>query len=165
MKSLRNSVLLLVLAAVALAPGQSISEASSADYLRAREVGKEIKCQCPTQCSYTVTECNMLHCSFGEPVKSEIGELVEAGIPSAAIIEQLVTKYGTALRTAPESSGFGLFGWAMPFAAVLLGLGAAPILLWRWKAKHAHQPAATSVRPEDVERFRSQIEKNLEDMD
>lgn len=165
MKSLRNSFLLL-LASLAIASGQSISEASSEDYLKARQIGKQIKCQCPTQCSYTVTECNMLHCSFGEPVKEEIQELVEAGISAPAIIEQLVTKYGTALRTAPESSGFGLFGWAMPFAAVLLGLGAAPILLWRWKAKHEQQPApGPAVRAEDVERFRSQIEKNLEEMD
>ena len=164
MKSLRNSFLLL-LAACALASGQSISEASSENYLRAREIGKQIKCQCPSQCSYTVTECNMLHCSFGEPVKEEIKKLVEADIPTPAIIEQLVTNYGSELRTAPETSGFGLFGWAMPFAAVLLGLGAAPILLWRWKVKNVQQPAPAPVRDEDVERFRSQIEKNLEEMD
>ena len=165
MKSLRNSFLLL-LASLALASGQSISEAGSENYLRSRQIGKQIKCQCPAQCSYTVTECNMLHCSFGEPVQEEIKELVEAGIPSAAIIEQLVTKYGSALRTAPESSGFGLFGWAMPFAAVLLGLGVAPIVVWRWKVKYEQQqPAASPVRDEDVERFRGQIEKNLEEMD
>lgn len=164
MKSLRNSILLL-LASVVIASGQSISEASSEDYLRAREIGKQIKCQCPTQCSYTVTECNMLHCSFGEPVKAEIKELVQAGIPSAAIVEQLVTKYGSELRTAPESSGFGLFGWAMPFVAVLLGLGAAPILIWRWKVQHEQQPAPAPVNDVDVERFRDQIEKDLEAMD
>ena len=78
----------------------------------------------------------------------------------------MVTKYGSALRTSPESSGFGLFGWAMPFAAVLLGLGVAPIVVWRWKVKHEQQHLATSpVRDKDVERFRGQIEKNLEEMD
>lgn len=164
MKYLRNSFLLLLLSFVA-ASGQSVSEAGSETYLKIREVGKQLKCQCESQCSYTVTECNMLHCSFRERMKPEIKNLVEAGIPVPAVVEQLVEKYGSILRTAPAASGFGLFGWAMPFVAVLLGLGAAPILAWRWKVKHDRRPVSKPVRDEDVERFRNQIEKDIEEME
>ncbi len=162
MKSLRNSVLILLLA-VCLAPAQTVSEAGSDTYVKIREAGKLLKCQC--NCSYTIADCNMLNCHYREQVKPDIKELVEAGVPVAAVVEQIIAKYGSALRTSPETDGFGLFGWAMPFAAVLLGLIVAPIVVWRWKAKHDDKPAKQPVKAADVERFREQIEKDVEGME
>ena len=162
MKSLRNSILVLLLA-VSLSPAQTVEEAGSETYVKIREAGKQLKCQC--SCSYTIADCNMLYCSYREKVKPDIKELVEAGIAVPAVVEQIVAKYGSMLRTSPETKGFGLFGWAMPFVAVLLGLAAAPVVAWRWKVNHAQKAKAKSVRKEDVERFRDQIERDIEEMD
>ncbi len=162
MKSLRNSFFALLLA-VSLAPAQTVEEAGSETYLKIREAGKQLKCQC--SCAYTIADCNMLYCHYREEVKPEIKNLVEAGIPVPAVVEQIVAKFGSALRTSPETKGFGLFGWAMPFVAVLLGLIVAPIVAWRWKANHDTQPAQPPVRAADVERFRDQIEKDVEEME
>ena len=162
MKCLRNSILILLLA-VSLAPAQTVSEAGSDTYVKIREAGKLLKCQC--NCSYTIADCNMLNCHYREQVKPDIKELIEAGVPVAAVVEQIIAKYGSALRTSPATDGFGLFGWAMPFAAVLMGLIAAPIVMWRWKAKHDSEPAKQPVKAADVERFREQIEKDVEGME
>ena len=162
MKSLRNSILILLLA-VSLAPAQNVSEAGSETYVKIREASKQLKCQC--SCSYTIADCNMLNCHYREQVKPEIKKLVEAGVPVPAVVEQIVAKFGSALRTSPETEGFGLFGWAMPFVAVLLGLMAAPVVAWRWKVNHQQQVEEHPVRQADIERFREQIEKDIEAME
>lgn len=159
MKYLRNSLLVLVLAAAA--PAQTVAEAGSEAYLKSREIGRQIKCQCGAQCSYTVSDCNMLHCSFRETVTPEIQESVAAGLPAATIVENLIAKYGSQLRTAPRAEGFGLFGWAMPFVAILLGLIAAPILIWRWKTKFEQRPAPAPAEEADMARYEEEIERDL----
>ena len=69
MKSLRNSLFALLLV-VSLAPAQTVEEAGSETYLKIREAGKNLKCQC--SCSYTIADCNMLYCHYREEVKPEI---------------------------------------------------------------------------------------------
>lgn len=157
MQYLRNSLLVLVLAAAA--PAQTVAEAGSEAYLKSREIAHQLKCQC--SCSYTIADCNMLHCSFRESVTPDIKEAVAAGLPAATIVENLIAKYGSQLRTAPRAEGFGLFGWAMPFVAILLGLIAAPILIWRWKTKFDQRPAPAPADKADMARYQEEIERDL----
>lgn len=157
MKYLRNSLLVFVLAACA--QGQTVAEAGSEAYLKSREVGRQLKCQCG--CSYTIADCNMLHCSFRESVTPDIKEGVAAGLPVATIVKNIIAKYGSQLRTAPRAEGFGLFGWAMPFVAILLGLIAAPILVWRWKTKFDQRPAPAPADEADMARYQEEIERDL----
>ena len=51
-------------------------------YLRMREVGSQaaLPVRRTGGCSYTVANCNMLHCSFREKVNPEIRKALEAGI-------------------------------------------------------------------------------------
>ncbi len=157
MKYLRNSLLVLLLAAAA--PAQTVAEAGSEAYLKSREVGRQLKCQCG--CSYTIADCNMLHCSFRESVTPDIKEAVASGLPVATIVQNIIAKYGSQLRTAPRAEGFGLFGWAMPFVAILLGLIAAPILIWRWKTKFDQRPAPAPAEEADMARYQEEIERDL----
>ena len=133
-------------------------------YLKVRAVGEKLKCQCASQCSYTVAGCNMLHCGFRGKVNPEIKAGLEAGLPPEAIIENLIAKFGSALRTAPKAEGFGLFGWAMPFVALLAGLIIAPVVVLRWRAKHLTSvPAQTSG--DVLAKYRDQIEKEVDELE
>ena len=133
-------------------------------YLKVRAVGEKLKCQCASQCSYTVAGCNMLHCGFRGKVNPEIKAGLEAGLPPEAIIENLIAKFGSALRTAPKAEGFGLFGWAMPFVALLAGLVIAPVVVLRWRAKHLTSvPAQTSG--DVLAKYRDQIEKEVDELE
>lgn len=130
---------------------------------RFTQVGENLKCQCG--CSYTVSSCNMLSCSFREKLKPEIIESLKAGVDPAVIVEQVIEKYGSALRNAPRAEGFGLFGWVMPFAVVLIGFMIAPFVIRRWKR---HQPlpvAASAVDAATVERFRDEMERQVSDLE
>lgn len=156
-------VSLLLAAVLSLAAAARVTTGDE-HYMEFRAVGEKLKCQCG--CAYTIASCNMLHCSYRETVKPEIMKQIEAGVPTEQIIRSIIEKFGTELMTAPRTRGFGLFGWAMPFVALLLGLIAAPFVVKRWRAQHAEAVAASAkVDDATLAKFRSQIEKDLEELD
>ncbi len=164
MSLLRSSLILLALAASTLF-AQRVSEGGDEIYRKVRAVGEKLKCQCPSHCSYTVTSCNMLGCAGKHAPTVDIRNLVEAGVPPEAIVEQMIAKYGSASRTEPRTEGFGLLGWAMPFVAVLLGLAAAPVVAWRWRMKHKPSEPAKPLSEEELRRYRDQIDGDMASMD
>ena len=164
MQWLRNSLVLLALSAP-LVFAQTVSKGGDENYKKIKEVGERLKCQCPTNCSYTVASCNMLGCSGKAAPMADIKAMVESGLPSETIFEQMIAKYGSAARMAPRTEGFGLFGWAMPFVAVLLGLAAAPVVIWRWRAKIKPEAPAKPLSEEALKRYRDRIEQDLETME
>jgi len=156
-------VSLLLAAMLSLSPAARVTTGDE-HYVEFRAVGEKLKCQCG--CSYTIASCNMLNCHYRELVKPDIMSQIEAGVPAEQIIRSIIEKYGTELMTAPRTTGFGLFGWTMPFVALLLGLIAAPFVVKRWRAQHAAAVAATATVDEaTLAKFRTQIEKELEETD
>ncbi len=156
---LKTSLLALLLAL----PGWAQSVTTGDEYYKEYvAVGAKLKCQCSGGCSYTIAHCNMLNCSYREMVKPEIMKGVTAGLPTDEIVEKMVAMFGSELRTAPRSEGFGVVGWAMPFVALLLGLILAPVVIARWK-KQQQVPAAATVRvsEKDLARYRETIEQDL----
>jgi cytochrome c-type biogenesis protein CcmH/NrfF len=131
-------------------------------YLQMRAVGGKLRCQCGGGCNYTVADCNMLNCSFREKVNPEIRKALQAGLAPDVIVEQMIATFGSELRTEPLPEGFGLFGWAMPFAALGLGLVIVPFVVKRWKQQQAEIDAAR--RPLDehvVAQYEAAIERDL----
>lgn len=153
-------VLLLALTAGVHGDAQTVTRGDEM-YLRMRAVGEKLRCQCegPGGCSYTVANCNMLRCSFREKVNPEIRKALEAGIAPEAIVAAMIAKFGSELRTEPLPQGFGLFGWAMPFAALAIGLVIVPFVVRRWKQKQ--RLAEAQRRPID-ERVLAQYEAAIE---
>ncbi len=132
-------------------------------YVKLREVGEQVSCQCG--CSYTVGSCNMLNCHFRDPVLRQIEEGLEAGKSEAAVLEEVYATYGSATRVEPRAKGFGMVGWIAPFAALLCGLAAIPWILRRWRANTRADSHGDSVPDEVVDRYGPQIEDDLEDWD
>jgi hypothetical protein len=65
MWSLRKTSLLVLLAGLTVSAAVAQSVTTGDDmYLKMREVGSKLRCQCegPGGCSYTVADCNMLRC-------------------------------------------------------------------------------------------------------
>ena len=155
-------LLLGVIAAIASAAGTVTT--GDEMFLRMRAVGDKLRCQCEGAdgCSYTVANCNMLHCSFRETVNPEIRKSLEAGMQPDAVVAAMISKFGANLRTEPLPEGFGLFGWAMPFAALALGLVIVPFVVKRWKERE--KIAQAQRRPLDenvVARYEAAIERDL----
>lgn len=157
MRSLRRASLLLVVGAL-LAVAQNVTTGDE-HYQEYVAAGAQLKCQCG--CSYTIAHCNMLNCHYREQVKPVIMEGIAAGLSTGAIVEKIVATFGSEVRTAPRTEGFGIVGWAMPFIALLLGLVAAPVVIARWKKRHEAAPPATSMSEKELARYQSAIEKDL----
>jgi cytochrome c-type biogenesis protein CcmH/NrfF len=133
-------------------------------FLRMREVGGKLRCQCegPGGCSYTVADCNMLRCSFREKVNPEIRKALTAGVAPEAVVEQMIAKFGSELRTEPLPKGFGLFGWAMPFAVLALGLVIVPFVVRRWKQRERLAgPVRHPLNERVVADYEAAIERDL----
>lgn len=165
MWSLQKASSLILLAALAMttAVAQTVTSGDEM-FLRMREVGGKLRCQCG--CAYTVADCNMLNCSFRELANPEIRKALTAGVAPDAVVEQMIAKFGPELRTEPLPEGFGLFGWAMPFVALVLGCLMVPFVVRHWKQK---ERLAEQDRPPLNERvvaeYEAAIERDLAESD
>jgi cytochrome c-type biogenesis protein CcmH/NrfF len=153
---LKTSLLALLLVLPGLAQNVTTGDEHYNEYTAA---GAKLKCQCG--CSYTIAHCNMLNCHYREMVKPEIMKAVTAGLPTDEIVEKMVAMFGSELRTAPRSEGFGRVGWAMPFAALIAGLILAPIVIARWKKQQEAAAAPTRISEKELARYRETIEQDL----
>ena len=132
-------------------------------YAKLREVADRVSCQCG--CSYTVGSCNMLNCHFRDPILQEITAGLEEGRPEEAVLEEVYEKYGPETRVQPRDDGFGMVGWVAPFALLAAGLLAVVLVVRRWRAQTKARSRASSVPDEVMDRYRSQIEEDLEDLE
>jgi cytochrome c-type biogenesis protein CcmH/NrfF len=104
----------------------------------------------------------MLRCSFRESVNPEIREALTAGVAPEIVVEQMIAKFGSELRTEPLPEGFGLFGWAMPFAVLLLGFLVVPFVVRHWKQQEKVAAMARAPLNERVvAEYEAAIERDL----
>ncbi len=148
---------------VLLALATAWSAYGTVPYAKLREVGERVACQCG--CSYTVGSCNMLNCHFRDPVLQQIEEGLDAGKSDEAVLEEVYARYGNQTRVEPKAEGFGMVGWIAPFATFLCALAAIPWVLRRWRSNTLTASRSDSVPDEVVDRFRSEIEAELEALD
>ena len=155
---------LFVLLAVPTLLAQNVTKGDP-KYKQIREVGEQLKCQCESHCSYTVSGCNMIGCSFRAAATVEISKDIDAGLPTGEIVERMIAKFGSELRNSPRAEGFGLFAWAMPFAALAAGLIAAPFFIKRLKARQVVAAVPAPVDPAVLSQYEQRVEEDLKDLD
>src|ERR1035437_3774674 len=107
MRRWKSSLLLVVLAAVALA--QTASEMPGDNVLR---VAHHLACMCG--CSDTVATCSMLECHFSKPAKLRIAKMQAQGMGDQTIIDQFITEYGQGIYRADPNA----WGWIGPVDAL-----------------------------------------------
>ena len=139
--------------------GQTVSTGNQ-EHLRLRAIGEKLKCQCG--CPYTVGSCTMLGCHSQAEINTAILPDLRAGVPEPQILAKLVQKYGTVVLAAPPAEGFNLVGWIMPFAACVMGLLAVRYVLKRWRRP---KPAVAAMPAGPLDKYREQIEKELEELE
>ena len=154
MQRLRNSLLVFVVAAAALA--QTASEKPNVDV---RRVGARLQCQCG--CKDSVATCSMLECHFSKPAKERIAQMQSVGMSDDQIVQAFVRDYGAAIYLSPPNA----FGWIVPYACV--GLGLVVILLFIRKYKARPMTDLGTIEPDDPElvKYQAQIEKDTANLD
>lgn len=107
----------------------------------------------------------MLNCHFRDPILVEIRTGLEAGRSEEAVLEDVYAKHGSETRVQPRTEGFGMVGWIAPFASLLAGLGFVVWVMRRWRRGTEARSRASEVPEEVVDRYRSQIDEDLEDLE
>ncbi len=154
MRKFRNSLLLLVLAAVCLP--QTATQLVTPEI---RRVGDKLACKCGV-CNNTVATCQMLECHYSLPARQKIATLQQQGRSDDTILASFVKESGISALSSPPAEGFNILGYLMPIIGIVAGLGA--ILLFLKKSKQYRIPA--TVPPLDNEmlaRYKERIDKDM----
>lgn len=154
----RNRLLVALAAAIMLAHG-----ATPLSNDRVRQLGTMLHCKCG--CNASVTECNMLHCHFSDPVRMELLSMVESGRADQEILDAMVGKYGKDILRRPPQEGFYMLSYVMPYAGLAAGLALIGLLI-RFYLRRRPAVASAAAQPSpELTRYQAQIEKDLADLD
>jgi cytochrome c-type biogenesis protein CcmH/NrfF len=152
-----------VLAAVAVA-ALSLAQTSTEFITPAvKRVGVRLACLCAA-CKNTVADCPMLQCEYSHPARQRIAAQLAQGKSDDEIVKSFIDQQGLQALAVPPNRGFNSLVWIMPWIAVAAGLG----LVWLFIRRHSSKTAPASGPPLDpavVERYRANIEKDLEKLD
>jgi cytochrome c-type biogenesis protein CcmH/NrfF len=160
MRRFRNSALVFMLAAAALA--QTASQKPSVDV---RRVGARLACRCG--CPDSVATCNMLECSFSKPAKERIAQMQAVGTSDQQIVQAFVRDYGAGIYLAPPNA----FGWIVPYAAALSGLLVILLFVMKYrKPKPTTDIGDLPIEDPEIEdpelaKYKDQIEKQMAKLD
>lgn len=108
----------------------------------ARAITSELICPC--SCGEIVSGCI---CETGIAMKGFVSDALKDGKGKDDILASLVSKYGEVILGAPKAKGFNLVVWIAPFAATLVGIVIATLVLRRWVRPRAAVPAAAGAVP------------------
>jgi len=131
---------------------------------RVRQLGNMLHCKCG--CNASVTECNMLQCHFSDPVRTELLQMVEAGRSDEEIFAAMTGKHGKDIMRAPPAEGFYLLSWIMPYAGFGAGLAVIGlIILFSLRRRREAVPAGAVAPTAELNRYQTQIDKDLANFD
>jgi cytochrome c-type biogenesis protein CcmH/NrfF len=155
MRRLKNSLLVLVIAAAALA--QTAAEKPNVDV---RRVGARIACQCG--CKDSVATCSMLECHFSKPAKERIAQLQSVGMSDEQIVQAFIREYGAGVYLAPPNA----FGWIVPYASLGLGM----VVIWLFIRRYYKPKPMTDLGPVEIDdpalaKYKDQIEKDMANLE
>jgi cytochrome c-type biogenesis protein CcmH/NrfF len=122
-------------------------------------VGAKLACRCGG-CRNTIANCPMLHCGSADPMRRRIHEMKARGMPDDAVVNTIVREQGIVALSSPPAEGFALVTWVMPPVVLLLGF-----LVYSWYVRR-NRAAPEALSPVDeavIERFRTQIDRELDD--
>jgi len=88
----------------------------------------EHEVMCPT-CK---TLLELSEAPVAERMRAFIRQRIAAGDTETQIRARLVAQFGEGVLAAPQTRGFGLLAWALPFLGVLCAGVSIGLVAWRW---------------------------------
>lgn len=162
----------MLVAAFAVWRANLPAQSTTSDDASFRRVSNRLLCQCG--CGYMVLSCNHIDCPSATHIRRTIQLSLRGGQTEDVIVASFVEQYGPKILPEPPRQGFSWMAWLMPFIGLLLGGGAVSLVLLSWKKRiapaHAAprpssdilETAAAPVSPEVVEKYRAQIDQQLD---
>lgn len=147
-----------------------LAMAQSGDALRkdphVQRVGAKLRCLCG--CPLTVANCDMARCGYADPARERIVSMAGKGQDDNMIVASFTQAEGLRALSAPPTQGFYLWGWVMPFAALLGGMLMVAFAI----RKYAQRPAPVLETPsgkvqnrKNLDKYQDQIDRDLAAME
>jgi cytochrome c-type biogenesis protein CcmH/NrfF len=133
------------------------------DSARIDRLGHQMMCPCG--CNQILLECNHVGCSYSSRMRNELVAAVDAGDSDGAVLQTFIQKYGTTVLAAPTTTGWvNRAAWVMPYAALVLGIGAVVVIARTWRKRPPGPPPAggSSTGGAELDRFRAQARKETD---
>jgi len=122
---------------------------------------------CPTCTGINLADCRTLTC---EQWRDKISDLIDEGYSKQEILDYFSTRYGVQVLQEPPRSGFTLWLWFLPLAALAAGGGWLAYIIRGWSEADEEDEdrveavsaaeAATDIPASDD--YLSQVEKDLD---
>lgn len=120
---------------------------------------------CPLCAGQTIAESQS---ELSAQMRAVVREKLEQGATKEEILQFFVDRYGEGVLAAPAKSGFNLVVWLAPTTSIIVG----SIILWlvirKWARggkKYTSGPVVTTQGVNDDEKYRKQLEEELNDFD
>lgn len=94
----------------------------------------------------------------GAALRDSIQDQARAGMSADSIVEFWVARYGEEYRAVPTFTGAGRVAWIAPFAALLVGLVAAWVVLSRRSRGRHDKASVAELTPEEETRLSEALE-------
>ena len=91
----------------------------------------EAELMCPT-CQ---TRLDMSHSPAADRIRAYVEEKRRLGWTKQQVEDALVAQFGPSVLAAPPAAGIGLVAWAVPLAAVALGIAVVVLLTLVWRRR------------------------------
>jgi cytochrome c-type biogenesis protein CcmH len=115
----------------------AIAAAAPVNEETVREVASRLRCVVCQNLSVADSPSEMAN-----QMRAIVRERLAAGESPEQVIAYFVEKYGEWILLSPRPRGFNLLVWALPFAAILLGLFGIAVAARRWSRRTAPDGAA-----------------------
>ncbi len=101
------------------------------------------KLSCPTCTGINVADCPTETCAQW---RSQIGQMLAEGKSEPEILDYFSSRYGDQVLQVPPTRGFFVWVWALPVAAIVVGLAWLALRMRGWAARPAEAPSAAPTQ-------------------
>jgi cytochrome c-type biogenesis protein CcmH len=134
---------------------------------RVYDVASQLKC--PVCQNESVADSSA---SIALQMRQVVREQLQEGKSEQQVLSYFAAHYGNNILLTPPQQGFNLLAWLMPIILLLLGMGLVGFVVRDWRIQARPQAAGTGERMEktslddpELEKYREQLERELEDDD
>lgn len=130
-----------------------------------KSVSDDLICQCG--CNLVLSQCGHVNCPSAIPMREKIEEMILAGMTKPEMLNYFMKEYsfrgkppvGKAILSQPDTKGFDLMAWLMPFVLFVVFLGVVVYVVKKISGRTVEKPVATETPVEFDPRIEEELKK------
>ncbi len=116
---------------------------------------------CVCSCNELLGECNHVSCPSSGPMLSQLTKDISQGKSDNDIFHEFQDQYGPVALAAPMFTPFNHLAWIMPPLLLFLGIGAAMLIVRKWRLHSVPLPLTARIPGQSEIRDRIRRETQL----